>query len=491
MLYRVVEQWAKITPDKVALVGARRSLTYRQFLHEVQGCACYLTTLGLRPEDAVIVGLPPCPESYILFYGAWAVGATIIPVLPSGKIPLPMQTLNPVLAVGDKMFISAAEALWPNLKTAVVWDSENGLHITNVPSSFTRKRLFRKQHVIIGSSSGTATGMPTLSFSSPEQIVRRQQLRAKIMGLTSSDVFLATRPLIAAGAFVQLVLPIIAGATVVLMEKFERFKAAAAIAQEKVTVLYTVPPIYELLASIPIAHPVDFSSLRLCISGGSRLPASVAQQFHRRFGIHVRQTYTGRQLTPAFTVNLSGPPEAVGHVSGPYPMALVDDEGKEVETGTIGEIVFDASKVKDSLLRSALKSHRNRRGKYIYSGDLGRLDAQGYLYVVGRKSSLIKVGANRVEPAEVEAVLATHPKVKEAVVFAVRPGQSDEGVGAVVVPHGPVTSQELVAYCAQRLDSYKCPPSIELRDSLPRNTEGKVMRYLFESLSADTPTRED
>jgi long-chain acyl-CoA synthetase len=167
-------------------------------------------------------------------------------------------------------------------------------------------------------------------------------------------------------------------------------------------------------------------------------------------------------------------------------MALVDDEGREVETGAIGEIVFDVSKVKDPMLRAALKGHRNRKGKYVYSGDLGRLDEQGYLYVVGRKSRFIKVGANRVEPAEVEAVLATHPKVKEAVVFAVRPGQSDEAVGAIVVPHGPVTSQELVAHCAQRLDSYKCPPSIELRDRLPRNTEGKVMRYLFEPTSSDT-----
>ena len=490
MLYRVVEQWTRRHADKTAIIGAARCFSYGQFLAEVQSCASHLTRLGLQPQDSIIVGLPPCPESFILFYGAWAIGATVVPVLPSGTMPLPIQSLRPKAAVGDGHFVAEARKQWPDLTAAVLWDSESGLHLGGGPAAFKRKRLFRKEQVMAGSSSGTTTGIPTLGFSSAEQIVRRQQLRAKIMELRSSDVFLATRPLIGAGAYVQLVLPIVAGGTVVVMEKFERFKAAAAIEKEKVTVLYAVPPIYELLASIPVTYAVDFSSLRLCISGGSRLTPAVAEQFHRRFGIHIRQTYTGRQLTPAFTFNAAGPPDAVGHVAGPYPMALLDEEGRQVKTGAIGEIVFDVSKVKDPMLRTALKSHRNRKGKYVYSGDLGRLDEKGYLYVVGRKSRFIKVGANRVEPAEVEAVLATHPKVKEAIVFAVRPGESDEGVGAIVVPHGPVTSRELVAYCAQKLDSYKCPPNIELRDRLPRNTEGKVMRYLFEATSTDTPAGE-
>jgi long-chain acyl-CoA synthetase len=491
MLYRIVEQWTRHDPDKTAIIGTARSLSYRQFSAEARRCASHLASLGLQPQNSIIVGLPPCPESFILFYGAWAIGATVVPVLPSGAIPLPIQSLRPKAAVGDERFLGEAQKRWPDLTATLPWDSESGLHVGSGAAAFKRKRLFRKEKVMAGSSSGTTTGIPTLGFSSAEQIVRRQQLRARIMGLRSSDVFLATRPLIGAGAYVQLVLPIVAGGTVVVMEKFERFKAAAAIEKEKVTVLYAVPPIYELLASIPTTHHVDFSSLRLCISGGSRLTSAVAQQFYRRFGIHIRQTYTGRQLTPAFTFNASGPPDAVGHVAGPYPVALLDDEGKEVKAGAIGEIVFDVSKVKDPMLRAALRSHRNRKGKYVYSGDLGRLDEQGYLYVVGRKSRFIKVGANRVEPAEVEAVLATHPKVRETIVFAVRPGESDEGVGAIVVPDGPVTSQELVAYCAQKLDSYKCPPNIELRDHLPRNTEGKVMRYLFESASADAPAGED
>lgn len=489
MLYRLLQQWARSNPDKTAIAGAIRTLSYAEFLIEVQRCASRLTKLGLKPQDAILVGLPPCPESFILFYGAWAIGATVVPVLPSGTLPLPIQKLNPKLAVGSTTFLDKARGQWPNLDAVMYWNSENGLNLGDGPAAFTRKNIFRKEKVMVGSSSGTTTGIPTLGFSNAEEIVRRQQFRAKIMGLKSSDIFLATRPLIGAGAFVQLVLPVVAGGTVVVMEKFERFKAAAAIEKEKVTVLYAVPPIYELLASIPTTHSVDFSSLRLCISGGSRLTPAIAEQFHRRFGIHIRQTYTGRQLTPAFTFNLSGPPDAVGHVLGPYPMALLDDDGREVETGAVGEIVFDVSKVKDPMLRAALKSHRNRKGKYVYSGDLGRLDAQGYLYVVGRKSRFIKVGANRVEPSEVEAVLVTHPKVKEAVVFAVRAGQSDEGVGAVVVPHAPVTSQELVAYCAQRLDSYKCPPVIELRDNLPRNTEGKVMRYVFEEPANDGPAQ--
>jgi long-chain acyl-CoA synthetase len=308
---------------------------------------------------------------------------------------------------------------------------------------------------------------------------------AKVLGIQPQDVLITTRQFSnAASINIHVLLPIVAGCKVVVMEKFNRFETARAIAREKVTVIQAVPFVYEMLASIPATYPINFSSLRLCISGGAALARSVFDSFYKRFGIFLRQRYTGTQVSPAFTYSDCDIAGAVGHVGGFFPVAILDDEGRELGPERIGEIAFDVSKVKDPFWKKQIKANRNRRGNYVHSGDLGKTDVAGNVFVVGRKSPFIKVGGNRVEPAEVESVLLSHPRVKEAVVFATQPGQADEGVGAVVVPRGRLKREDLLVYCGERLDSYKCPRKIELRKNLPRNAQGKVIRYLFDRSAA-------
>jgi acyl-coenzyme A synthetase/AMP-(fatty) acid ligase len=154
-------------------------------------------------------------------------------------------------------------------------------------------------------------------------------------------------------------------------------------------------------------------------------------------------------------------------------MAILSDEGTKMGPGMTGQIAFDVSKVAP-VWKPDLESNPNRRGHYIYTGDLGRIDSQGHVFIVGRKSHFIKVGASRVAPAEVENVLRSHPRVTEAVVYALRPGQPDEAVGATVVSSGRLTSRELMRYCAEHLDGYKCPRKIDFRKHMPRNAHGKV-----------------
>jgi long-chain acyl-CoA synthetase len=166
-------------------------------------------------------------------------------------------------------------------------------------------------------------------------------------------------------------------------------------------------------------------------------------------------------------------------------VAIVDQRGQKLPPDTIGEIIFDLTKIKDPFWKNCLKKNPNRRGSYVHSGDLGKTDADGNLYVVGREAPFIKVGANRVAPAEVESVLRSHGKVREAIAFAINPGQSDEAVGVVVVPRGNLTVRELQGYCLEHLDSYMCPRQIEFRKSLPMNSQGKVIRFTAPSEPAE------
>ncbi|MGE5218202.1 MAG: class I adenylate-forming enzyme family protein [Chloroflexota bacterium] len=318
-----------------------------------------------------------------------------------------------------------------------------------------------------------------LSFGGATGAARRISRRDP--GIGPDDVLLSARPYNSGSSInSHVVLPIVAGCSIVVQEKFQRFRAVAAIAEQKVTVLYSVPFIFELLASIPKSYSYDFSSLRLCISGSAPLSKTVADAFHARFGVEIRQRYGGSHIHPAFTFNTRGVSQSVGQTTGPFPIEILDEAVNPLGANKIGEIAFDFARI-PAAWKKHLKANPNRKGRYILTGDLGRTDIEGNVFVVGRKSSFIKVKGNRVEPAEVEEVLHSHPKVKEAFVFAVRPGQPDEQVGAVVATTEPIEGEALVQYCARHIEGYKCPRQIEVRSALPRNEHGKVARYLLEA----------
>jgi long-chain acyl-CoA synthetase len=403
----------------------------------------------------------------------------VTPVLPSGKIPQVILDGNPVIAVGEAPFLAEAEKRCAALKIRISWSQKTGLGIPTAEGPFVRSGLIREQPVIGVSSSGS-TGAPAIYYRSADLLVRRAQFRAKCLAVTERDILFAARPLNSGSSISShVILPLVVGSTIVVQEKFQRFAAVMAIAKERVTVLYAVPFIFELLTSIPTEHRVDFSSLRLCISAGAPLSPAVAKAFFERFRIQIRQIYGGSHIHPAFTYNVEGVPQAVGQTAGPFPLVILNDRGKAVEKGEIGELAFDFNQLARPW-KKYLKANPNRRGRYIYTGDLGHTDNAGNVFVVGRKSPFIKVRGNRVEPAEVEGELRSHPAVKEAFVFALHPGTQEEAVGAVVVAHGRVTQEMLLRFCAQRLASYKCPRKLELRKSVPRNPHGKIARFVLD-----------
>jgi acyl-CoA synthetase (AMP-forming)/AMP-acid ligase II len=276
-------------------------------------------------------------------------------------------------------------------------------------------------------------------------------------------------------------LPVIQGSRVVVLENFHRREIVKAISRERVTVLFAVPLLFEMLAHLPHGYFTDFSSLKRCIAGGAHLPREIYDRFLERFGLRIAQGYGGTQFTPAFTVNLDGVPGSVGKANGLFRVEIINTKGRPVPRGKIGEIVIDYTKTKLAWAKTVLRQNPNRKGRFVYTGDLGRLDDDGNLFVVGRKAPLIKVGANRVAPAEVEDALRSHPKVRDAIVFPIRIGKTDEAVAAIVVSNRQVTAEELIKHCGRLIDPYKCPRQILFRKSLQRNAQGKIIRYLHES----------
>ena len=475
MLYDLLVEQARLRPRQTAIVGDKRKLDYTQFLAEVNDVASYLDKLGLRAGDPIVIGIVPSPEFHVVFFAACALGLLILPVLPSGKIPEVIRQAEPVIAIGSASFLREVTMRSDPVAHRIEYGPGASFSFPQRSQNWTRARPFSERSILGVSSSGT-TGEPSLYMRSARQTFDRAQMRASAHQLKADDVLFSTRPYNSGSAINNhVVMPVFVGCAIVVQERFERLKAAEAIIRDRVTVLWAVPFIFEMLATIPRTHALDFSAVRMCISGSAALSPAVAKRFEERFGLIIRQRYGGSQIHPAFSFNLDGPRDSVGRVDGLFPIVILDGDGNELTAPNIGEIAFNVES-SPPMWRKTLLANPNVKDGYLRSGDLGRADTDGNVYVVGRKSAFIKVGANRVEPAEVESVLRLHPNVSEALVYGAHVGRANESIYAEVITVGEVTERDLLNFCVQHLDAYKCPRRIALKDDLPRNIHGKIIR---------------
>jgi acyl-coenzyme A synthetase/AMP-(fatty) acid ligase len=214
----------------------------------------------------------------------------------------------------------------------------------------------RKEPALGSFTSGT-TGEPELLLRTVEVLMKRAQLGTRAWNIRAGDVLLSTGPFTSGAAAVyHLVAPILVGASVVVLEQFDRRKAVAAIVANAITRIHAVPLIFDILARLPRDFHADFASLKHCASAGAHLSRSIYDAFYKKFAIRIAQSYGGTDFALAFSVNRAGVPDAAGHRDGLFPVRLVDDSGKLVRTGEIGEIVFDIPRVKDSMLEPHCKN---------------------------------------------------------------------------------------------------------------------------------------
>jgi long-chain acyl-CoA synthetase len=478
--------------ERPALVHGDERLTYAALRERVDGVAGALAARGLGPGDAIAIVLPNVPAFAIAFFAVARLGGVVVPMNTQFKEPeldFAFRDSGVRAVITDARGEAGCGTVVSALDASVQLFTADALEaMAGRGASLAAPDRRGDDDMVFQYSSGS-TGRPKRVPRTHRQLCAEADGIVATEALTPDEVIFATIPLFHTyGMGCCLLAAVRSGAALVLFEDphpfvLTREHALSIIERERVTVFPAVPFTFRLLAEAP--GTAEVGSVRLWFSAANALPRATFDAFGTRFGAAVRQLY-GCTEAGAVTINVDEDPwgtaASVGRPMRDVEVAVLGPEGETLEPGRIGEIAIRSPAMTRGYAGMEELNRQAFSGGFFLSGDRGRLDDEGRLFITGRTKLLIDVKGDKVDPIEVEDVLAVHPKVREVVVVGVRSGvEGEELVKAVVVPEGPCQERELVRYCRERLADYKVPQTVEFLDEIRKSPAGKVLRkYLVE-----------
>jgi long-chain acyl-CoA synthetase len=272
---------------------------------------------------------------------------------------------------------------------------------------------------------------------------------------------------------------VFAGATLVPLSQFDRREVGQVIEEQGITVFIGVPFMFAMLAETRWPRPVDFSSLRVCISSSAPLRRETSERFYEKYGRYVRQLY-GTTETGTIAVNVSQQAEealdCVGTPIEGVEVEIFSGDRRVLVRGEVGEIGIRSPAATREYPGMSDQTEVAFWNGYFFPGDIGRKDTMGRVYLLGRKSLFINRGGYKVNPYEIEEVLERHPKVRDVAVVGVDTVYGDQKIKAVVVPSAGCTEDEIIEFCRRTIADFKVPSIVEFRAELPKSSAGKILR---------------
>jgi long-chain acyl-CoA synthetase len=476
---------ARLFPDREALVLGTYRLTFAQLQEQVHAAAGFLRAAGLGRGDRVVLLLPNTPHFPQLYFGILHAGGVVVPLNPqhtAAELRHIFADCQPahilVWEEASDAAVSARDAVAPGARLTVVSPSVIADVLFDAEPSPVPEDTQPDDLAVIpytGAYSGRLMGAQLTHFN---LFQNSQVVGTRLLNYSEKDRCLAVLPLFHSfGQCVMMSTALLAGACVVLMPRFDAVKVLELIPEEKITVVGFVPTMFHFLLNAKIDPIPDLSSIRLVLAGGSTMPFEYFSAFRERFGHTILEGYGLTETSPVVSYNMSEATNRPGSVGLPLwgsEVRVVDEAGAFLPAGAIGEIVVRGHNVMKGYLNQPEANAHTLRDGWLYTGDWGCLDADGYVYLKGlKKDMLIRAGLN-VYPREIECVLEAHPAVREAAVIGVPDPVRGEEPKAFIVAEGAADGleKELVAWCREQLASYKCPRSFVFRASLPRDSQG-------------------
>lgn len=467
--------------DRPAITCTGDRWTYSQLDGTAARVATLLTEEGAACGSRIGVMLPNVPEFAAVYYA----------------VVVPMNPLLKAREVAYHLEDSEADILfaWHEVESeALAGATQAGARLVVVEPAAFQERLralvpaptVAERHApdtaVILYTSGT-TGRPKgAELTHANLAMNADVVRRTLLHLTHEDVVFGGLPLFHSfGQTCALNAAAASGACVALLPRFTAEGALAAIESQRVSVFAGVPTMYSALLSLPDCGRYDTSSLRVCISGGAALPVEVLKRFEQEFGCIILEGYGLSETSPVAAFNhpdRARKPGSIGTAVEGVELRILDLDGNDVPAGEVGEIAVRGHNVMKGYWKQPKSTAEAIRGGWFLTGDMGRIDEDGYFSVVDRRKDLIIRGGYNVYPREVEEVLYEHPAVAEAAVIGLPHPELGEEVAAVVALSAPAaaTAEELRDYVKSQLAAYKYPRTVRIVDQLPKGPTGKILK---------------
>lgn len=472
---RRLTEIAAARPDDVDLIivdrdGNEREVTWRELETRANQIARALQALGVQAKDVVALALPSCAEHVFVTVAIWKLGATLLPLrhdLPDWEMDRMLALAEPRVLVSDQHHASCPVLTRADLAAT-----------STLPAEPLEDAVSEIVNLVASSGS---TGFPKLIVTPSRGVIDVDPA----MGSTKGDVpmvVLVTSPLYHVNGFAFASPAMLEGGHVVIMEKFDAAQAVELIEKHQIKFTVMVPTMLQRVVQLPDIRPEQLASLERIVYGGARVPDWVVERWLELVDPSVFAfTYGSSERLGLVMMTGAEWKDHPGATGKPVDadLSIRDESGASLPTGEVGEIYMRPTGDRRLFEYIGMPTPEPTPDGFFTIGDIGWLDADGYLYVTDRRKDMIVTGGANVFPAEVENALSEHPAVVDQVVVGVPDdewGQRVHAILQVTDPAHPPTPEELKAYCKERLASYKVPKTYEIVERVPRTEAGKLNR---------------
>ncbi|MGI6460558.1 MAG: long-chain-fatty-acid--CoA ligase [Candidatus Hydrogenedentales bacterium] len=490
---------AREHPDKTAIIMDDYRFSYQDVLTNARRVANLLQAKGIRRGDKVALMIPNAPQFPIIYYGILLLGAVAVPV----NCLLKAHEIHYYLEDSDvRLFFTWVDFLEESIKAVEATLTCQHLVVVSHPDGHKNpvagesfQRLLEEASpkfdmvetmpddtAVILYTSGTTGNPKGAELTHFNMFFNAYYTMHRVLYAAANDVALGVLPLFHSfgQTCVQNAL-FMAGGSMTLVPRFEAQRVLDVIQRDRVSIVAMVPTMYFWLLHEKRNGTYDLSSVRMAVSGGSALPVDTLVQFESEFGVRILEGYGLSETSPVATFNIIERPSKPGSIGLPIwgcEMRIRRNDGTFAEVGEVGEIVMRGHNVMKGYYNKQAATEEAFEGGWFHTGDLARMDDEGYFYIVDRKKDLIIRSGMNVYPREVEEILYGHPAVLEAAVVGVPdPARGEEVKAFICLKSGfSASADELQGYCRERMAKFKCPKSFEFLPGLPKGPTGKILK---------------
>ena len=483
----------------------QRQFTYKEFELAVARTAAMLRAHDVQKGDVVSLLLPNSVEYVIAYFACWQIGALAGPInslLKAQEIAYVISNSEAKALLVNSEFLPVIDSIRSDLatlKAVIRFDNEaeapadRRFDQSGAKAPHSKEVIQPEDDAIIIYTSGT-TGKPKGCLLTHGNVIANARQISSWLGFTEKDRLLTIMPLFHMNAVsVTTMSALYAGGSTVVSPKFSASRFWQIVSDYQITSFGSVATMLSmLLSTYPDGVPTGLKTdqLRFAMCGSAPVPAEVLRRFEETFNCLVVEGYGLSESTCRSTFNPPDQRRRPGSCGVPIgnEMKVVDEEDREVPDGTLGEILLRG----ENILKGYYKNHAANaaafRNGWFHTGDIGYRDADGFFYIVDRKSDMIIRGGENIYPREIDEVLYQHPRIAAAAAVGVPDNLYGEDVAAVVVlkPGAKVSEQDVIEFCKARLADYKCPKTVRFVDDIPKGPTGKLLkRELARMISAD------